>query len=545
MNAPAVSRHIVNSDGSPMAYRPAPSVYRGADRHSQNIGLWRPINLSANAEVARDGSVIRARARDLSRNHPNATQAVRIIAQGVCGHRMRLNLKPNYKFLSLSYDEATAWARVVEQLWESYAHGSHFAIDASRRLNFTGLMRLAIRSRFVDGEGVMAVEWDPGRKWSTCFRTVDVDRLSMPDGSVETQQFRAGIELDDLGAPKFYHIRHSHPHDEVALRSSDAFTWKRVARETPWGRPVLLHFYAHDRAEQMRGVSEFSPVIELMRMSEEYARAELASARAQAEIAAVITTDANYATAANVLGGSGDSLLDGSSSTAMALSHMKDVAEFHRQADITFDGNKIPVLLPGEKLDLVSAGHPSSQYADYQNHLDKKSSAGLGADPAALSQNYADVSYSAARMSNAQNWRTYVNLRQELIDNVAMPMVRCWAEEGVSKGIIPMPGTLSPADFYDVFEELFRGTFITSGQPKIDPTKENNANKTALEMNATTLERICAQEGLDYTEVMEQRAREIKQAQELGIDPWESDPSLLHNMTPDTLDNNPQNDPSS
>jgi lambda family phage portal protein len=535
---PSQACSILDISGRPMQMPPAMAdagalvgrsgnAYSGASVHSRTIGSWGAQLRPVNSEILRDGPKIRARARDLARNHPNGAQAARTIVQGVCGHKLKLALTPDYKLLGISYDEAANFARITESLWEGYAHGTRCLIDAGRRLNFTGLMRSIVRSRFVDGEALPVLEWDKNRLWSTCVRIVDVDRLSNPNGAPEHVQFRGGIELDDYNAPVKYHIRHRHPGEDVTFDGASDMSWRGVNRETDWGRPIVLHFFDHDRPEQIRGMSAFAPVVLPMKMGLEYAEAELANARVQAQVAMTLSTDMNYEDAQKVLGAGMARGNNGASMVDAAWAHHSDMHQYYTENPLMFDGVQVPVLPPNTTLNLESSGHPSSQYADYQRHMAKSNASGLGVDPTSLSQDYSDVSYSAARMSHAQNWRTYVAFRQDLVDHVALPIVHAWAEEALSKGILQMPGKLKTDDFYVLKEYLLKGKFITAGKPMIDPSKERKAQAEGLKINAVTLEEIAAADGKDYVELIEQRAREIRLLEEHGIDAWESNPNLI------------------
>jgi capsid protein len=51
----------------------------------------------------------------------------------------------------------------------------------------------------------------------------------------------------------------------------------------------------------------------------------------------------------------------------------------------------------------------------------------------------------------------------------------------------------------------------------IDPVKETKASKIRLEIGLSTLEDECATQGLDWEEVLEQRAREQAKMRELGL----------------------------
>lgn len=53
------------------------------------------------------------------------------------------------------------------------------------------------------------------------------------------------------------------------------------------------------------------------------------------------------------------------------------------------------------------------------------------------------------------------------------------------------------------------------GTPWIDPYKEANANRIALKTGQDTLANICANKGLDWKDVMEQRAAELAYIKQL------------------------------
>ena len=138
---------------------PMPRAEYGRTSHTaasysdQNIALWRPPLRSADGDTLRDAGVIRARARDLVRNHPYAKMAVRASSIGVVGKRLRYSCRPDYKFLGIDHEEAVRWGQEFERVWEAYAHGPDPMVDADKRMNFSQFMRLAHRMRFVDANG--------------------------------------------------------------------------------------------------------------------------------------------------------------------------------------------------------------------------------------------------------------------------------------------------------------------------------------------------------------------------------------------------------
>jgi hypothetical protein len=72
----------------------------------------------------------------------------------------------------------------------------------------------------------------------------------------------------------------------------------------------------------------------------------------------------------------------------------------------------------------------------------------------------------------------------------------------INKGMIEAPG------FYQNKALWCRCKWIGPGRGWIDPVKEAKASKIRLEIGLSTLEDECATQGLDWEEVLEQRARE-------------------------------------
>jgi lambda family phage portal protein len=492
------------------------TAYTGASRRDQNIAMWQPGLRSADAEIMRDAAMVRARARDLERNHPYAKQAVRISRLGVVGKQLRYSCRPDYRFLGIDFEEAVRWGQEFERVWESYAHGPSCFIDAGRRMSFTQMMGLAHDRDFVDGESFTTAEWAPSRKWRTCFQAVDVDRLSNPHGAPETTYLKGGVALNDLSEPVGYWVRDSHPAD-VGFQGARVLSWSFVRRETDWGRSVALHTFDVSRPGQTRGMSEFASVIRDMKMGREYTETALAAAILQASYAAVMTSQQNYKDALEIIASgppdSAPSIAD------VALENLEAAVAYHDEAKIRFNGAKVPILWPGEKLELLTPGQSANSLADFQSHATKSYAAGTGTDPISVSQDYSDVNYSSAKMAVASNWRTYEARRERLVGGLAMPMVAAFLEEIVFSGAMPLPKGVSELDFYDARDALIKGKFITAGAPMLDPVKERQAQKLGVEIGVDTLQDICAEEGKDYLDVLDQLQREAMEREQRGLPP--------------------------
>lgn len=490
--------------------------YAAADARASNIAFWRPTLKSVDGEILRDAPTIRARARDLERNNPYAQHAIRISRIAVVGAKLRLVLRPDWRFLGLDHKTATAWAREFERLWEQYSHGTSFWVDAGRRMTFTDMFNLIHDQDFRDGEALVAAEWAPERPWASCYQPIDVDRLSNPVGIPETDRVKGGVELGRFGDPLAYYIRNAHPGDHMLLSDpARSVTWSRVTRETDWQRPVMMHSFQHVRPGQTRGVSEFSAAIVALKMGHEYQEMELATATAQASFAAVLTSAANVDQARAML----DDTVDPETGEVVTAAQMAlaETVDYYDQLDLRFNGVKVPKLALGDKLDLVGSKHPTSGYADFVRNQLYGVAAGLGVDPIALTQDYSKANYASNKMSFAHNGRAAETRRARLIRTVGMQIVMGFAEEAIMRGAIDMPKGLTTDQFYIARDFLIRGTFITASRALIEPLKERQAQQLGRQLGVETMESICAEEGESWEDNFEQIARENEVAAELGL----------------------------
>ena len=497
------------------AYRDA-QLYGGGE-----IACWRPRLMSADAAVLRDGPTLRARARDLVRNNPFAKNAVRMNRDAVSGSGLKLALKIDWRTLGLKdIEQAAEWQDFVVRAWEAYADSIECQADARRQRTFSELFALADITDFVDGESLAVIEMKPGVGiYQTCLNLIDIDRLSNPNGMVDSANLRGGIERDIYGEPIAYHIREGHPAD-VGLGLGQ-FVWRRVPRQTDWGRPIVLHTYDHTRPEMTRGVSEFASAIVPIKMLQEYSDTELQSAIVQAAYAAVIKTELDWSAAMQVLGAKASQVGSGNPITDLVFAHMEGAAEYAAKRELRFMGAKIPHLLPNESIEVLRATHPNSNFAAFETSFVRQLAAGLGVEAHELAKNYSDVSYSAARAALLSVWRTYRTRRNRIISQFAMPFFGAWLEEAVAIGAVPLPPGVT--DFLAARPYLVRGTFIAWGKPMIDPLKERQAQQLGMQMGVETMEEVCAEEGQNWRDNLDQLAYEQRYRAQLGL----PDPSGL------------------
>ena len=92
-------------------------------------------------------------------------------------------------------------------------------------------------------------------------------------------------------------------------------------------------------------------------------------------------------------------------------------------------------------------------------------------------------------------------------------MYQLWLEEQVAMGFIEAPG------FYENRYAWCRAKWIWPGRGWIDPVKEVQATEKRLVLGISTLAAECAEQGEDWEDVQQQRAREARVLEQLGLPP--------------------------
>lgn len=466
------------------------TAHRSASLTSRELSSWNPLIGSADSDLVDELSTIVSRSRDLVRNHGVASGAIQTIVDNVVGTGLRLSASPDYKALGKDKQWADSWSRKTEALWRSWADTTD--CDAARSLTFNGLTTQVFRSGLVNGEGLALPLWLPNRGsvFATCLQLVESDRLGDPRASLADKNIKGGIELDKYGAPTAYHIAKTHPGDSV----SGAVEYERIPTFTRFGRKRVIHVHDKERTGQNRGKPILTSIMPLFKMLDHYERSELQAAVVNAMIAAFIETPMDSESIAEMFGGSGD-----------------DYMAAKNEWQVKLQGGAVIPVFPGDKVAPFTPSRPNSAYSSFVENVLRHIGAGLNLPFELLMKDFSKTNYSSARAALMEAWRFFLGRRSWLSTYWARPVYELWLEEAISKGLIEAP------DFYKNKALWTRCKWIGPGRGWIDPVKEAKASKLRLDNSLATLEDECAAQGLDWEEVLEQRAREQAKIKELGL----------------------------
>lgn len=490
--------------------------YDAADIYGQHLSAWQPFLWSPDGELNPWRDRIVSRTRDLAKNDGWASGAVTRILDNAVGAHLRPITRPDYQFLAFetgikAFDHVWAkeFSRAVDGNWRGWAHDLGRYCDASRNLTFSQICFLGFRHNLIDGDALAVLMWIPERvglgraRYSTAVQMVDPDRLSNPQLRFDQQSMRGGVEIDKYGAAIAYHIRKAHAGDWFS--AVESMTWERVPRETSWGRPVVVHYYDSDRAGQHRGgAGIFAPVLQRIKMLAKYDGAELDASIINAIFAAYVESPFDREMVAEAL--------DDGEKLNFYQEQRKD---FHKESSIMLGNARIPILFPGEKVTPVAANRPSGNFQAFEGAVLRNVASGLGLSDQQVSNNWSNVNYSSARGAMLEAWKTLERRRDNFAFAFASQIRAAWLEESMSVDDLPLPN--GAPDFLEHRSAYARCRFMGPGRGWVDPVAERQGAVMAMDGALSTLEQECAEQGLEWEEVLEQRKYELERLDELGI----------------------------
>jgi len=510
---------LVAADGvTPLRDLRADAAYRAGDRLSQEMASYAPALLSHDAAMwgLRDDVV--ARQRDMGRNNGWAAGARQSQIDNIIGANWMLACEPNWQALGLADmpdDDKDAFGETVEEAFDEWANDPGCWIDAGRRVTFIGLLRQAFSSWWDSGEHLSVAHWleeriGPGRAhMATAVQEINPDRLSNPNGEMDSAERRNGIDLGAHGEPLAYWIRKSHPFDPFLFASS--FDWERLAREDDFGRPIVMHGFLTDGDGMTRGVSPMTPVVEAFRLNDVKERATLKADLLNTLLAATIETQSGLDTEAleTIFGVKTPTAVNGQPEFAIPGPQMQ-----------LADRTRLIRMPVGTSLKFSNPTQPGAGYEPFINATLRRIAAGLGMSFEELSRDFSKTNYSSARASLLGAWKAITGRSAFLERTKANPIYALWFEEAVDRGIVELPSLRrnGGADsFYAKRSAWLRCAWIGPGRGHVDPVKERQAYQIGRETGTDSLQSANAEQGRDWRKTARQIARETRFLARLGV----------------------------
>lgn len=426
----------------------------GAGRRTQG---WRRTGGDANAANSSALGVLRNTARDVIRNNPYAVAGLdtitdHVVGWGIVGAPTR----------------GTPGAAAVKARWDAWADTA--ACDADRRLTFAGLQKQVLRTVAESGEVLVRRRIrrpEDNLPIPMQLQVLEPDYLDVTKDGLRTPTggwILQGIEFNPIGERIAYWLYRTHPGSTLIgepLGVSDRIPASEIA-----------HVWRAARPGQVRGVSWFAPVLLRLKDLDDYEDASLMKAKVAACLA-VVLTDA-----------------DGTAAPVGRSSAPEDTID-------TLEPGSILHAPAGRTVSVVNPPDVSEHDAFTKTNLRAVATA-LGLTYEDLTGDYANMPFSAARMSRLRHWARVEDWRWNMLIPQFCDVAWRWAMQAAAVSD-PRIAATTPV------------TWTAPAMPMVEPDKEGLAYSRNIRAGIMTLSEVLKERGYDPIETLDEMARDWRE----------------------------------
>ena len=452
------------------AWRQSLEAMRNYDAGSNgrlNAG-WRVYNQSAEETDRWNRDSVRARARDLERNSDLMNSVIGAYKRNVVGAGFRLQAMTKSERVN---DE-------IERLWKIWTRAEN--CDVTGMQSFTQMLRMMVVRKKVDGGILIAKRYVDDAEIPLQLQLFEVDELDGDYVAPYSAGHRVvgGIEYNQYNRPTGYWIKQY---------SIDGFTYIK-----PVYIPAkdVIFYYTKKRPSQIREISDMAPTITRIRDVNEFVTAVSVKQRIMACLSVFIKK------ALPVTG----------------LGRGNTAGDARRSYDgKTLTPGMIKELNAGDDIEVVNPTGQSADATSFAKMQQRMIGAGQGISYESTSRDMSETSYSSARQGLIEDNLTFAEETEQLIavmDNIYQAFLEACI----------LAGKLNIARFWSQEDKYLQHEWIKQPKAWIDPLKEANATKTALNYGIKTFKQIAAENGRDWKAQIDDIAEVNEYAMSKGID---------------------------
>lgn len=454
--------------------------YAGA-KNSNLTADWMTTNLVADEILKWALPVLRARSRDLAMNNDYMKNFLRKLKVNVIGPQ-GIGLQLKARNAKGEIDKAAN--QQIEDSWRTFCRPLNASVCTTQSLTY--LMNTAIDAIARDGEVLIRKVKGYDNPFRFSLQLIEADHLDeklntqLPNGN----RIRMGIEKNEWGRPVAYYLFKNHPGD---LSAAVGQRHIRIPADE------IIHAYLKERPTQSRGVPWAHTAILRLRHLGAYEEAAVVNARI------------------------------GASKMGFIIEPEKDNEYQGDGKDAS--GNTISEVEPGllEKLAFGSdfkefqTTYPNGEFPTFNKAMLRGIASGLGCSYNILANDLEGVNFSSLRSGLLEERDGWKSLQQWFITTVLDAIYSEWLVMAILSGQLKF----SPA-------EINRLSF-PRWQPRrwdwVDPLKDVQAKREELDAKLTSPQRICAEKGEDFEEIIEELKEAKRMLNAAGFDFPESKPA--------------------
>jgi len=439
---------------------------------------WVTSSGTADAEIRAGSKKVRDRIRDLGRNSPYISGAIRRYSANIVG-------EGNYPQSKVRNSDGmglnTIYTRAIEDRFMLWAQDCGVNGDSLSDLQATWM------SNFLQDGEAFIVKSIVDKQLR--LQVIEPEQLNeMVDGPLPGDVLAIkGVEVDRFGRPIAYHIYSANP--------GEWFLSTQKSTRVP--ASDVCHLFKRDRASQHRGISRFASVVMQMFDIGEYSDATMILAKLATAYGVFIETP----NAEGWMQG-GNTDVDSESTNS-------------NQREISLRSGAINILQPGEKPHFSKPEQPGPVYESFIRANLRAASVGSGMSYSAFSGDYSQGNFSSERQAMLLE-KALFRMDCGLNDRKAnVPIFNDWLDLEVLSGRISLPG------YWSKRAEYSRVKFSRPRQEYINPLQEISSFEKEVALGTRSRTEIIEDRGADTDDVFNSLSEEKKQMTKLEILPAE------------------------
>lgn len=433
---------------------------------------WIAYNQSAEQTDRYSRDTVRARARDLERNSDMANSVIGAYKRNIVG--LGVTLQANTPSEKLN--------DAIEEAWREWCKRKN--CDVTETQSFSQMTRMAVKRKKVDGGILFKKCYLSGGLVPFRLQALEVDELDstamIPHG--KGNRVVGGIEYNNYNKPMGYWIRQY---------SIDGFS-----NIDPVFVPAkdMIFIYTKNRPSQIREMSDLSPTATRIRDANEFMTAVSVKER----IAACLSVFIKKTIPTTGIG--------------------RGVAPAQNGPQVSYEGKSITPgmikeLNAGDEIQVVNPTGQATDAASFVKQQQRLIGAGQGLSYEATSRDMSQSNYSSARQGIIEDEQTYAEDR-ELFDEFRDEVYETFVISGVLCGLFDIPDFWNP----EKKKKYLSHEWIAAPKKWIDPLKEVQAMKIAVQTGQKTFQQAAAENGKDWKDMVDDMAEVLEYGRKKGIE---------------------------
>lgn len=452
------------------AYRRALEYERNYDaaRYERLNANWRVINESAEMTDRYGRDVVRARARDLERNSDIMNSVLSPYKRNIFGAGYRLRVNCGDEELN----------KIIEQFWKVWCKKEN--CDVTGTQSFNSIMRMAIVRKKVDGGILVLKRYVSGGLVPFKLQLMEVDELDLTSTSPKTpgNKVVGGIEYNAWNRPVGYYIR-QYSIDGMEIKNPIFLDAKDV-----------IFYFSKTRPSQIREMSDMAQTLIRVRDINEFVRAVSVKERILSCFSVFIKRK----------------LPESGMHPGREMSNKQ---EYNYQGKMLTPG-MIQYLNQGDEAQVIDPSGQATDASAFVKQGIRLIGSGQGLSYETVSRDMSESNYSSARQGTIEDELTYAE-EKELLLEVMSEIYETFVISLVLAGKVKMN------DFWENKEKYLNHKWIQAPKKWIDPLKEANSNRIALNTGQKTWADMAAENGKDWKEQIDEMAEILAYGESKGI----------------------------